>query len=497
MTTPRAAVRGVKETNQPTISLDISNVRIAQTFYRRTGNRMLNPSFRRGLSTPADVEILSLFLPALIALVLEPSQASVEAVVVGHLGVAPLGAVGVGTVIFQFALGLFGTFIFATTPVVAQTRGSPGGNHNGEASRCTADGVWVAAVVGVLLQVIVSANMDTIVGFVSSDETVASLAASYLTARSWAFAPALVMMVAIGAARGYKDMQAPLIGSLAYGVGLAVLDPLLVYHFGQGIEGAGWGAAVSQFMGAAAILGVLMYRKEFSAKDLLRVPPVSSALRYAHMAPSLALNSLAALAPALFATSLATSLGPQHLAAHTVLRQLTWFYLQTFLAFNVTAHSMIASQLGSSQRSTGMGKAAEILERICQLAVLLSVVLGIVLFYSRGSLPWLFTADAEVESEVAAVLPYLLLYIPLDALGLSLEGGILGASDTKWIAKRTAASSAVSLGALVLAGARNEGLVTIWLCTKLLNLAALMFDLARFLRPVARSPLAMRTVDEE
>lgn len=495
---PQAVARGVKDQQEMAASNTNSNVRIAQTFYRRTGNRMLNSSFRRNLSTPVDSEILSMFFPALIALVLEPLQASVEAVIVGHLGVAPLGAVGVGTVIFQFVLGLFGTFIFATTPVVAQMMGfdEVEGGGRKQASILTANGVWIAVAVGMVLQIAVSFYLEPIVGFVSSDQTVASLAVAYLSARSWAFAPALMMMVAIGASRGYKDMQAPLIGSLAYGVGLVVLDPFFVYYLGQGVEGAGWGAAISQIIGAVAIFGVLTFKGEFDPRDLLRLPPVSGALRYAQMAPSLALNSLAALAPALFATSLATDLGPEHLAAHTVLRQLTWFYLQTFLAFNVTAHSMIASQLGSSRRSSGMGRAAEILERICQLAIILSIPLGLVLFYSRGSLPSLFTSDAEVESEVAAVLPFLLLYMPLDALGLSLEGGILGAADTQWIAKRTAASSALSLTALTLAGTHQKGLVTIWICSKILNLAALGFDLGRFLRPVARTTVGSRTIDK-
>lgn len=50
----------------------------------------------------------------------------------------------------------------------------------------------------------------------SSDVTVASLAVLYLRGRSWGIPAALVMMVGIGASRGVKDMNTPLMGSLAY-----------------------------------------------------------------------------------------------------------------------------------------------------------------------------------------------------------------------------------------------------------------------------------------
>jgi putative MATE family efflux protein len=477
------ALRSTEERSMPTTT-PTSTVKLAQTFYRRSGNRLLKPSLHRSMWSATDAGICNLFFPALMALVLEPIQATIETATVGHLGVAPLGAVGLGTVIFQFSLGLFGTFIFATTPAVASLAGE---GNRAQASKSISQGFWVAFITGILLQAVVASLARPVIYSMSSDANVAALATDYLLARSWAIAPALIMMVAIGAARGHREMRAPLVGSLAYGVALAFFDPIFVFVLGQGVTGAGWGATFSQFIAAAAIIAVLVQRGEFDVKDMLNPPRLGGALPYFRMTPSLALNSVAALAPGLLATSLATTLGPQHLAAHTVLRQLTGFYLQAFLAFNVTAHSMIASNLGSSQRSIGMTRAAEVLERICQLAVVMSLPLGFALFATRGWLPWVFTSDSEVASEVANVLPYLLLYMPLDALGTSLEGGILGASDTRWVALRTVISSSISMAALTAAGAGREGLVVIWLCTKLLNLAALSLDLFRFLGPVVRS----------
>ena len=456
--------------------------KLAKTFYRRTGALFLHP--RVHLKNPHDSEIWSLFGPALVALVLEPVQMAVETAVVGHLGVSPLGAVGFGTVVFQFALGFFAALIFATTPLVASRAAS--GDRRG-ASRATANGMWVGLSIGIVLQAAVWMLAPTIFHALSSDAEVAVLATGYLQYRSWGIPAALVMMVAIGAARGHKDMAAPLVGSAAYGVALALFDVILVLGADLGVEGAGVAAALAQWIGAAAIVGWLIRNDQFDAKDLLSgFPGVNAVVPYMSMAPSLAVNSMAALAPMLLSTSLATSLGPDALAAHTVLRQLSGFWLQGFLAFNATAHSMVASALGDVHRSFGMDRASDVLERICQLAVICSLPVAILLLISRSVLPMIFTSDATVVKDVALVLPFLLAYLPFDALGSSLEGGILGASDTKWIATRTTASSGVSLVALFAAATMGHGLMAIWGALKLLNLSALGLDLVRFMGPVAQ-----------
>jgi len=82
----------------------------------------------------------------------------------------------------------------------------------------------------------------------------------------------------------------------------------------------------------------------------------------------------------------------------------------------------------------------------------------------------------------------------LDALGTSLEGGILGATDTRWIALRTATSSALSIGAMLVAASMQDSLLVIWVCLKLLNWGALGLDLVRFMGPIAKGGGVLTTV---
>lgn len=63
---------------------------------------------------------------------------------------------------------------------------------------------------------------------------------------------------------------------------------------------------------------------------------------------------------------------------------------QLFLAFNATAHSLVANSL--SRRAEG--RAAEVLARLAQLAVALSIPVAVALFVGRGLLPDLFTGGS-------------------------------------------------------------------------------------------------------
>lgn len=492
--------------------------KLGQVFYRRSGGLLLHP--RPVINSPIDGEIRRLYFPALLALVLEPVQALTDAVVVGRIGTPQLGALGLGSVFFQFVLGLFSVFIFATTTQVAAENaeapsGTPGlhlgtdGNQvntrhkhqghiqsrdNHDTNATTASlainnnsavyrGTTLAVIVGVALQFAIWELSPIAMHAISSaDSTIAILSNDYVQSRSYAAVPALVMMVGCGAGRGHKDMWTPLLGSLAYGISLAIFDAYFVWQCHMGLEGAGYAAAVSQWIGAATVLlslrnnGTLRLEDFISAKA---IPTASSTALYLRMAGPLALSSTAALAPVLLSSSIATNLGPDQLAAHTVLRQISTFWIQLFMAFNATAHSLVASSLGK-KTIQGVLEASRVGERIAYVAVAASLPLAAGLYASRSWLPLPFTNSRTVAEDVVSVLPLLLALAPLDALSLAFEGSFLGASDTTWIAKRSVASSALSLLALeLLSGAESCSLWSIWVCLKLLNGGVLASDLTR------------------
>ncbi|MEO2191847.1 MAG: MATE family efflux transporter, partial [bacterium] len=472
------------------------------------------------LTSPLDGEIQRLYFPALLTLVLEPVQALTDSVVVGRIGTPQLGALGLGTAVFQFVLGLFSVFIFATTTVVAEenaamrsgdagcaredsgegagTRSEVGDSpatsdfHStaGVASESSAvyRGTTLAVLVGVFLQLAILELSPAIMHVVSSaDATIANLSNEYVHSRAYAAVPALVMMVGCGASRGHKDPWTPLLGSVAYGVSLAVFDVYFVWGCRMGLEGAGYAASISQWIGAATVLLSLRNNGTFRLEDFLSarsIPTASFVAPYLRMAGPLALSSSAALAPVLLSSSMATGLGPDQLAAHTVLRQISTFWIQLFMGFNATAHSLVASALGK-RTIQGVLEGSRVVERTACVAVAASLPLATGLYLCREWLPLPFTDSGVVVNDVIEVLPLLLAIAPLDALSLAFEGSILGASDTTWIAQRSIASSSLSILALeALSGTESCSLFSIWACLALLRGGVLAGDVTRLVWPV-------------
>lgn len=88
---------------------------------------------------------------------------------------------------------------------------------------------------------------------------------------------------------------------------------------------------------------------------------------------------------------------------------------------------------------------------------------------------------------------------PLDALGLVLEGGLLGASDTGYLGARTFVSCCVSLAVLALASHVHASLLAVWVGMKAINVTALVLDLGKYLGsrgPEAPAPAQARRPDE-
>lgn len=72
-------------------------------------------------------------------------------------------------------------------------------------------------------------------------------------------------------------MNIPLLGSLAYLLALVGADALLLFGpaslgGGMGIAGAGLGASIAQWVGAATVCGLLARRGILDARDLLLLP---------------------------------------------------------------------------------------------------------------------------------------------------------------------------------------------------------------------------------
>ncbi|MFP4074279.1 MAG: MATE family efflux transporter, partial [Actinomycetota bacterium] len=184
---------------------------------------------------PTDREILGLAIPALGALAIDPLLTLADTAFVARLGTVELAALGVDTAIFGFAFFAFNFLAYVVTPLVAR---AIGGGRPEEARRWVGDALFLALTLGVTVAVVLEVAAPFFVDLMGAGPDIAGPAVDYLRIRALAAPAVLIVTTGHGAFRGHKDTRTPL--RVAFGVNLLnlVLDPLLIFRLGWGLEGA-------------------------------------------------------------------------------------------------------------------------------------------------------------------------------------------------------------------------------------------------------------------
>lgn len=295
--------------------------------------------------------------------------------------------------------------------------------------------------------------------------SVAAHAVVYLRYRALACPALLAIFVACGAFRGVRDTRTPLAAAaVANAVNLAG-DCFLMFGLGMGVAGAALATAASQYVSAALLVRALLRRSLLRKEALLRPPSLASCTPLLKAGAALATRNVATMAVILVGTHHVSCLGAAAAAAHEVLRQLWIASVTFFSALDVACQSLVATYVGGGDPAT----AREVALRGLQIAVAAGGAVALALAAAAPALPSIFTGDAAVAAAAGAVLPFVAAFMPVDAAAAVLEGGLLGASDTAWVAHSTIAVSAACVAALMASRAAGAGLVGVWLSFKTLS----------------------------
>ncbi|KAL3150527.1 hypothetical protein ABBQ32_000344 [Trebouxia sp. C0010 RCD-2024] len=294
---------------------------------------------------------------------------------------------------------------------------------------------------------------------------VAEMAVTYLRCRSIAAPVSLAMFVATGSFRGFKDTKTPLIAAVASNFVNLGLDCFLMFVLGWGVAGAGLATSVSQYASFGVMYYLMLKKGILRQQDMATVPGLAQVLPILQSGLSLSLRNVSSMVVILTATSMVTGLGAITMAAHEILRQVWILSIQAFMALDITAQSLVASYLGQRNRKRARG----VLLRILQIGAAVGLTVGVVAFAARTAVPAIFTQDVFVCAEVQRVLPMVALFMPMDASAAIIDGGLLGASDTGYVAKTMLVTSALSFGALLLSQRTQAGLLGIWLSLKVIT----------------------------
>ena len=397
-----------------------------------------------------DREIGRLALPALGALAAEPLYVLVDTAIVGHLGTRELAALAIAATLLTSAFTIFNFLAYATTAQVARLRGA---GRSLEAGRLGAQALWLAVAIGVALLLALVVLAGPAVALMGGDGRTGEQAELYLRISALGAPLVLIAVAGQGYLRGAGDLRTPVVILVVANLVNVVLELLFVYGFRWGLAGSAWGTVIAQAGMAAAFVRVQW-----------RSPASSRAPRRALMAPLLrmggqiAVRSGALLGSFLVASAVLARVGDAPLAAHQIAFQLFVFLALVLDAVAIAGQVMVGRLLGAGRAQEAYAAGA----RMIGWSLVAGVLFGVLLLALGDVIPRAFSSDPAVLEEAAAIWPLFAAMMPANAVVFALDGILIGAGDTRFLAVGMVAAAAVYVPVALLSLHQGWGIVGVW-----------------------------------
>ncbi|MFI5084555.1 MAG: MATE family efflux transporter [Actinomycetales bacterium] len=406
---------------------------------------------------PLTRQILALAVPAFGALVAEPLFLLADSAIVGHLGVDQLAGVGLASTALQTAVGLLVFLAYSTTPAVARLVGA--GRH-GQALAAGRDGLYLAALLGVLLAAAGMLAAGPLVHLLGGRGAVLAFGTTYLLYALPGVPAMLLIFAAAGVLRGLQDTRTPLLVAGAGFTANIALNWFLVYGLGLSVAGSALGTSVAQWAMAAVYLVLIGRQARRLGVGLL--PHWAGIGGLGKVGGWLFLRTLSLRAGILATVLVASGQGPVNLAAHQL--AMTVF---TFLAFALDALAIAAQALVGKELGAGNVRRVEALtRRLLWFGVGGGAAAGVLLLAGSPWIGWIFSTDPRVHAALTGALVVLAIAAPLAGFVFVLDGVLIGAGDSRYLALAGVVNLLGYLPLLgwVLAGADDgaAGLAQLW-----------------------------------
>ncbi len=384
----------------------------------------------------------------------EPLFLLADSAIVGRLGTAPLGGLGVAAQALSTLVNISIFLAYGTTAAVARQLGA--GNRQA-AIRQGIDGIWLAGGIGIAVIAAGIPLAGLIVSAFGATAAVTGEAVTYLRI-SLLGAPAMLAVLAgTGILRGLQDTATPLIVSVGANVANVILNATFVLGLHWGIAGSAWGTVIAQNCSAVAYLTMVGLGARRAGVgfgfDL-------AGLRAAALAAgSLVIRTLALQAVLVAATAIAARQGDVAIAAHQVAFRL-WNLLALALdAIAIAGQAITGKYLGAAD----VAGARAAVRLMIRWGAGCGAVFGLAVLAARPWLPGLFAASPQVTHLLLIVLFVVAFEQPVAGVVFVLDGVLIGAGDQDYLAIAGLVTTAVFAVAAAADMVADGGLLGLWL----------------------------------
>ena len=202
-----------------------------------------------------DRQILLLAVPSIVSNITVPLLGMIDVAIVGHMG-SPvyIGAVAVGSMIFNLVYWLFGFLRMGTSGMTAQAYGR---RDLLEVARTLVRSALVALSIALLLIVFQVPLRWLMFWLIGPTADVIPFATTYFGIVIWGAPASLGLFSLMGWYIGMQNTRIPMFVSIMQNVVNIVASLLLVYGLGMKIEGVAFGTVIAQYAGLLVAVGLL------------------------------------------------------------------------------------------------------------------------------------------------------------------------------------------------------------------------------------------------
>lgn len=372
-------------------------------------------------------KILNLAIPNIISNVTIPLLGMVDLAIVGHLNSnIYIGAIALGTMIFNLIYWTFAFLRMGTSGLTAQALGA---RNFSEVMATLLRGLTVAFIAAIAL-IALQIPIDKLAFYlVDGSAEIEQYARSYFYIRIWA-APATIALYAFtGWFIGMQNTKIPMIIALTINLINIVLNYTFVYVFNLKSDGVAWGTLIAQYTGLilAFLFLRLHFKKLFKYIKKEMIFKTQGLINFFKVNSDILIRMICILSVFTFFTSKSASIDDNILAANTLLLQFLFIFSFLTDGFAYAAEALTGKYFGARH----FNKLKQAIKLIFIWGLIISTAFTLIYLFGNNLIIKALTNQPEVI-EVAKKYTVWVVLIPLISVTSFIWDGIfIGLTATK------------------------------------------------------------------
>lgn len=373
-------------------------------------------------------EILRLAIPNIISNVTIPLLGMIDIAIAGRMGGsdATIGALAIGTAIFNFIYWNFAFLRMGTSGLTAQAYGA--GDKSETANLL---GRSMIAALGIALLLVVFNRPIGRLAFMIMEGSpeVMALAADYFFVRIWAAPAAIGIFSLHGWLIGMQDSTTPMVVSIINNLINIGCSLWFVFGLDMGVAGIAWGTVVGQY--AALIITLVFialryhdYVAQISLRKSLQMSPL---VRFFRINSDAFLRTLCVCTVYTCFTAFSASFGDTILATNELLMQLFMLFSYMLDGFCYAAESLTGRYIGERNR-TGLAKCMKLLLVWCGAVAVMFVIIYI---FGWRQVLGIFSDSPTILACAGEYIVWIVLVPLLGFIPFLIDGILIGATKTR------------------------------------------------------------------